>query len=685
MDGVFRSIAVTICGWIYPLIPPLYGVFYDLANGEFFTEGTIDALSNNLYVLVSVVMLFTFAIQLIKSIVNPDMLSDKKKGTLGFVKRAGLSLLIIVLIPWAFNQMYSIQSHILGNNLIEKIIVGYSGDGVGSIAKKSNAGQVLAASIIVDLLYPKEGAKAESGDILQQDYNLMIESDIEKIKDVGDRINEKYSPTGDAEATDDQKEYVFEFQPLIAIIAGGFTLYMLIIFCLDMGVRLVKLALLEITAPVSIMAYIYGGDENMKRWFKEVSSTYLQVYIKIAALSFVIFALQHVDTFMQSIQSDHTWLVKLFIIIGLLTLAHKLPDLVKSLFGVSYTPKGGIEGRLGEMAGVGKLAKSGWQKMKKAGVAIGTGGVIVATAGAGAGGIGLLTGAGAAGGLAYGGNKLWKEKLKDTKGGRVLTAIGKTAGAYLNSSNPIKGTSEAIKAYKGTDLAKEQQYRKDNARTTNMNNDAKATARAASGVYTDGKVDKSKLKENAIDTHNITVDNMVQKGKISKDNAQTVKSYNESRHKNMTAASDYNKNEQIIQGLTNAQNATSDSDAKRQIGDLISKVSQGGMTPEDLKNAMKDVKLYSADGLGTGTQVISTQIQDSINNLAKSITLNADTQAFYSTQSYKQIMENTSAAFSTSEKNYNKMLEVVGEHEKAAIKATTGVGKDLSKSELGIL
>lgn len=360
MERVFRAIAVTICGWIYPLIPPLYEVFYDLAGARYFTDSTMNDLASNLYILVSVVMLFTFAVQLIKAIVNPDLLTDKQKGMGNVFKRSIIAMILIVGVPIAFNEIYKMQGQVLENHLIEKIVVGFnSGD---TKPGDTNVGQVLAASTIVDLLYPVEGASTISSN-LPTYYNDMITKDIKNIDKVGLYINERYSPSGD-EITDDDP-YVFEFKPLVAIVAGALVLYFMVIFSMDMGVRLLKLALLELTAPISIMAYIYGGDDNLKRWTKEVGTTFLEVYVKIGIIAFIIFILNNIDSFGTRIQSNHPWMIKLFILIGLFTLAGKLPELIKMLFGITYTPKGGIGGRLGAMVGpVGNIAQGAWNRMR---------------------------------------------------------------------------------------------------------------------------------------------------------------------------------------------------------------------------------------------------------------------------------------------------------------------------------
>ena len=678
MTNVFRSIAITICSWIYPLIPPLYGVFYDLANGQFFTETTISTLSNNLYVLVSVVTL-------IKSIVNPDMLTDNKKGTTGFIKRAGLSLVIIVIIPWAFDQMYNIQGQILKNNLIEKIVVGYSGDAsAGSIAKKSNAGQVLAASVLVDLLYPKEGANTGTS-TLETDYNNMITTNIDDISKVADSINEKYSPTGDEDASDDEKEYVFEFQALVSIIAGGFILYMLVLFCLDMGVRLIKLGLLEITAPVSVIAYIYNGTESLQRWVKEVFSTYLQVFVKIAALSIVIFALQNVDAFMQGLDTDHPWLVRVFIVIGLLTLAHQLPDLVSSLFGMSYKGKGGIKGRLSNMAAVGGIAAAAWDKARGKAINVAKAPIGAATAiGAGAAaGAGKLT-------------KMGAKKIDNLTGNKISDMASRVRGSTIGRGMAVaasgikagggKKTVDAMKEAYGKEFAGEKWVQEQN-RTKQISDSAKAVAKTATGVYdATGNINVPAFNaagRNAVSTTTNAFNKQVANGVIKKDNAAVAERMNTARHKNMVAEHDQTAINNILKNLQTAASSTSNDSAKRQINDLALKVSNGGLSASDIATEMSKIKIYSSTGLGGGaSDAISAGMQTAINQLANSIDASANGGQLSSLQDYDKLVASTAASLSKAESTYNSMLEVVGEKEKAAIKATVAVGKELSKEQL---
>ena len=50
-------------------------------------------------------------------------------------------------------------------------------------------------------------------------------------------------------------------------------------------------------------------------------------------------------------------LIKMLIIIGLLQLFKQIPNLINTIFGTHIQTRGGIKGRLGEMAGIGTLAQ----------------------------------------------------------------------------------------------------------------------------------------------------------------------------------------------------------------------------------------------------------------------------------------------------------------------------------------
>ena len=389
MEGLLRKLLIWICVPIYNLIPSIYSIFYNLASARFLTSDVIEAFSQNLYVLISVVMLFGFSITILTAIINPDLMSDNKKGVPALFKRSFIGLCLIILVPFMFDKIYDVTKSIMSNSLIEKIIVGNSFCDENSdpdCEKGGNGGQVIAGTLIASVLYPSDDSvEISASSDVGKAYADMVQVDIGNISSVAKNINAVKS----GGSSDD--DYAFHFDGLIAIIAGIGICYMLILFAIDMAVRVFKLAFLELTAPISIVAYIGAGNKILSSWFKEVGKTFVEVFVRIASIAFYLFLISNLSTFITSMNADgKSWgfFLKCFLIVGMLIFANQIPSLISSIFGIEMKSKGGIGGRIGQMAGVGKQAQKAWNIVRNpiaAGAAIGAGvGGFAAHAGIGA-------------------------------------------------------------------------------------------------------------------------------------------------------------------------------------------------------------------------------------------------------------------------------------------------------------
>lgn len=436
-----RSFCMDICEAIYKSIPKIYSIFYNIASARFFSEddSIIEELSSNMYVLVSVIMLFIFSATFLSAIINPDIINDKKKGIGALIKRSFIGIILIILIPFGFDELYEIQTHVLSNNLVEKVIVGIDYGDEETAKNGGNGGQVIAGTLIGSFIYPKKDG-IEVAEQISDVYAEMITTDINKIEEFGPYIN--IAPVNG------EYEYALEFDKLLAIVAGIGAFYILLLFAMDMAIRLFTLAFYELTAPISVVAYMAIGDDQLKRWLKAVGTSLVDVYIRIAAMAFYVFLLSHLNTFLAQDQfKDQTWsyLLRALLVIGMLIFVKKVPDLINSAFGFKIESKGGIGGRLGSMAVAGGIAKKAWDKTKGA---LGTGvkrvaGLPIAAAGAGIG---------------WGANKLWNggknfQGLKNTKAGRVMSNIGNAAG---HAGAYMKGGVKGVKDYhKNSELSQE--------------------------------------------------------------------------------------------------------------------------------------------------------------------------------------------------------------------------------------
>ena len=373
MGGLLRKISIYLCKPIYLLIVYMYKIFYNIATTRFLSTDVVQQLSANIYTLVSVVMLFAFSVTILSAIVNPDLLTDGKKGVTAMFKRAIIALVLMVLVPFGFDELYVIQENVMSNSLIEKIVVGInysceSSDG-SDCEVGGNGGQVIAGTLISSVLHPEEKYMNDDGTLsveadVSESYRKMVAEDISYIGAVAKNINVTVDDVNGKDVTDDDP-YAFHFDELIAIVVGLATVYILVLFSIDVAVRVFKLAFMELTAPISIVSYIAAGDKILSSWFKELGKTYAELFVRIAAIAFYLFLVHNLDDIMSNFtSSDWSFVLKAFFMIGMLIFAKQVPDLIGKVLGVEMKSQGGIAGRLGNMAGVGNVAKKAWEAVR---------------------------------------------------------------------------------------------------------------------------------------------------------------------------------------------------------------------------------------------------------------------------------------------------------------------------------
>ena len=152
---ILNMILLQLCELVYPIIPQLYGIIETLAVKDLFAENSEGALIRdrvwtNLYVILSVLVLFAIAIKLINAIVNPDVLTEKQKGAKAMYFKSVVAVFLIVLLPILFSTLRDVQNDIFTDDLISKIIIGES-NGLGT------AGQTLAIETARSFVQMKEG------------------------------------------------------------------------------------------------------------------------------------------------------------------------------------------------------------------------------------------------------------------------------------------------------------------------------------------------------------------------------------------------------------------------------------------------------------------------------------------------------------------------------------------------
>jgi len=292
-----RGLFLLIDSLVYWLGSIAYRVFYLVSDARIFdNDEAFSRITTRIYTILGIVMLFVLAYNIILIIINPDKLNDKSDKSLsGILKNTLISIILIVLLPTIFNYMQIIQHDIIDSNVIGNIILG--GTSTTEYTDRKYAGKRVMINIFTAFYHPvdSKGAAITPYQCLHDqdiyDANPICETyltakeNAEGDNEIGEFINNK--ELNDA-VTSGEMEYIF----IISTIAGGIAAYLFISFALDVGVRVVKLGVLQVISPIPVILRITKPSGGMfSKWLKELTDTYLSVFIRLAVVFFVMFTI----------------------------------------------------------------------------------------------------------------------------------------------------------------------------------------------------------------------------------------------------------------------------------------------------------------------------------------------------------------------------------------------------------
>lgn len=159
--------------------------------------------------------------------------------------------------------------------------------------------------------------------ILSSEIVTAIESD-PFFLDTGNACNPK-------SATDSGGDFVFEYNFLPATLVSLVVIFLLIVMCVDIAIRAVKLSFLEVISPIPIISYIdVDSSKLFGSWLKETVSTFLQLFIRLAVIFFSILLFK----WLLSVSASNDFIINVFLIIGILLFSFQMPKLLCNLFNL---------------------------------------------------------------------------------------------------------------------------------------------------------------------------------------------------------------------------------------------------------------------------------------------------------------------------------------------------------------
>lgn len=373
IENAFYGICLMIDTMIYWAIAMVYRVFYLVSQASLFGDAELKAITDRVYVLLGVAMLFVFAYNILVLITNPDNMASKDdKSLTSIAKNLIISIVLLTFLPTAFKYLQVAQNSIMSSNVIGNIILGGNAVNANSTTTYNikDAGTSTALTILNAFYHPVIEDEAYSFNDCEQ---IMDEANSGVCKEYviamtqASELSQIRPVTFNTTLQDSIADGNMEYYWIISTVAGCIAVYFFFSFALDVGVRVAKLGFLELIAPIPVALRITkpkGG--TFDRWLDEFKKTYLQIFMRLAVIFFAMYAISLVPDLLSrlwqsgdgSLTGVGGGLIKLVstvvVILGILKFAKDAPKLAEDIFKVEH-----VELNIGKKIGSNEYAMRG--------------------------------------------------------------------------------------------------------------------------------------------------------------------------------------------------------------------------------------------------------------------------------------------------------------------------------------
>ena len=114
-----NSLCLFIDRIVYDFASVSYQVFYLVSRVNIFGATDLKPMTNRIYAVLGIAMLFVFAYNILVMLADPDDLSKKDdKSFQGLAKNLIISIVMLTLLPTFFNYLQRLQNNILESGVI---------------------------------------------------------------------------------------------------------------------------------------------------------------------------------------------------------------------------------------------------------------------------------------------------------------------------------------------------------------------------------------------------------------------------------------------------------------------------------------------------------------------------------------------------------------------------------------
>lgn len=364
------GLLLSLDGAIYDMVCYVYEIFYGLAGMNIFGMSDYQEIVSRIYIILGLLMLFVLTYVLLRAIVNPDEFSKGDKSFPKIIQNLIVSLVIIAVLPTVFTLIFNVQNAFLNQDTIPRLILGNPETGMevseGDVSDEYDTSNVSGGKVMAYYAFKAFFAPNIEGEACQ-DANTTDEDECRK--DIGNNDGWFFG-AGQSNAEEDSlavtdqmilykdgsftyynafseavRDHNMKYYFPISTVAGVFILYVLLNFCFDMALRVIKLAFYQIIAPIPVICRVIpiGNLKDVfSKWVKQVTSLFVEVFIRIAALSLGVYLLQILISKWNSKQIDFSFftrtgqktIVLALLIMAIVMFIKKIPGIIGDMFGL---------------------------------------------------------------------------------------------------------------------------------------------------------------------------------------------------------------------------------------------------------------------------------------------------------------------------------------------------------------
>ncbi len=377
----FMKILLLLDGVIYTVIDWCYQIFLFLAQLRIFSDAEYSSIVRRIYIVLGIIMLFALSYSLLKAVINPDDFAKGENSFPNIIKNVVISLVIIAVLPTIFSVATDIQAVILNSDVIGRLIL--NDENNFGEDDKNNGGRTIAVTVYRAFFAFNE-TDVKNDDSYSEDEKADIKEVVNELFDQVEKdgsffnfsssnfkiANYKSSDTHNVPSYVASKAITYLW--LFSQAAGLFILWCIVLFCFDLGVRVVKLIFYQLIAPVAVACRVMPGSKTkdvFNNWVKLTVATFMEVFIRIFIMYLGVYLITIISRNWKDILAAATLsnldvfqatIAEAFIIMGIVAFIRQAPKLLQDIFGFdSGNLNLGLKGLFERAGNGGALAAAG--------------------------------------------------------------------------------------------------------------------------------------------------------------------------------------------------------------------------------------------------------------------------------------------------------------------------------------